>query len=162
MQVINEDLVGQQKSLLGELAQAEQDRKEALRIPKHTGRVNADDLLAATFPHLAFDADFVETLTRFPDWQPLMRILWRLQIKDATLHTTAIRSRANDPRIFEVKHHIATGDPDGGALGRLYYVVLQNGQICVTLHRKKNDDEQRQFLDGLAQRYRTQLAQESA
>lgn len=162
IQVINEDLAEQQKSLLDELTEVERDRKEALRMRRPTGRVNADDLLGAAFPHLAFDEDFVECLNGFPDWNPLMRILWRLQDKDATLLSTAIRGRANDPRIFEVKHHIGTGDPDGGALGRLYYVVLQNGQICVTLHRKKNDDEQRQFLDRLAQRYRKQSAQESA
>lgn len=148
----NQDLVSRNQELQGQVRnlQRENDQEQAdrQRVASKTRRVGGlEQLLNCAFPRLAFTPESVEELEReFPNPRAVYDVLRRLDREDAL---PQVRIRDD---LFEVREHIATGNPSCADMGRVYTRRLPDGRVSVFVHRKRDDKDQQQFFDRVARR----------
>jgi hypothetical protein len=113
---------------------------------RHSGTDIFIGRLLSGFRRLDFtdDEESVRTIkTGFPKPSALFDVLFRLELK-ADLTAKPLKGKKG---WWEVAS-IATGDPSAGNMGRIYYRTAGD-RIDVSIHRKKDDSEQRLWISRL-------------
>ena len=156
MHAIWESLEEQKSTLTTELSESERQLKnlarELERLKKKTAQpVKVDQRLikhirAALRIHtnITIHSDTADTVaSHFPDPRALYETLTRLNEGEKM---PAKKLRGIRGHWFELDKHINTGSSD---MGRLYFRELE-GKKYIVVHRKKDDGEQRKFIENLA------------
>jgi hypothetical protein len=129
------------------------DLREAQRGRRSRGRLSVEDLLRGLWPKLEFDPDSLEALEN--DFPRTTQVLWTLNrlANDKLPHrpVTCTRVKESDG-LREADCHIATGDPDAGPMGRIYFRPLSDGRKYVLIHKKRDAKEQRRTWQRFAGR----------
>lgn len=136
------DLTAQCDALGVRVNDLELDLKEAQRGRRASGRLSADALLGWMWPDLELDPDSLENLEDFPRPTAMLQALHKLAANQLPCHPVTGDGVKQCASLHEVDQKIATGDPDAGPMGRIYYRVLPDGRKLVLIHKKKNDKEQ--------------------
>lgn len=139
-----DEIRGQRDDLLRRMQDTETDLKEAQRGRRSSGRLSVDELFRWLWPELELDPDSIEVLEHdFPRPTPILRALNRLANDDLRYRAVTCREVKESDGLREVCDHFATGDPDAGPMGRVYFRSLPDGRKFVLIHKKKDGKEQR-------------------
>lgn len=146
---------------LSELLAAEAERtqrKAAGEARKSSsGRTSADRFVQQVLPRLTLSPEAMDTLVAMKDPSKVFDVLYALHNKQ---HVGAVPLRgvtAGNFRIKEVDRHLHIGDEGKASdMGRVYY-CLADERVFVHVHRKQNDNEQRQTVERFAAWCRDQI-----
>ena len=156
MHAIWESLEEEKSALATELSESERQLKnlarEYDRLKKKTAKpVKVDQRLIkqiraalGIYTNITINSDTADTVaSHFPDPRALYETLTRLNEGEKM---PAKKLRGIRGHWFELDKHINTGSSD---MGRLYFKELE-GKKYIVVHRKKDDGEQRKFIENLA------------
>ena len=137
-----EDSVKSERKLIAEIENLSKSRTKII-----SGSAKQRDLiklLMMQFRNLDIHPDVVETLNDyFSKFNPLISLLERLNDGEKIPAKILNGIKGN---WFEINQHIQTGS---GNTGRIYYTKQETGRLCVVVHMKKDDNEQKRFIKRL-------------
>ena len=140
-----EEAVRSRTSQLTEVLDEQRERRTAEREKSQSKvRPNLERFLSKLFKRCVLDRESADTLLEFERPAKAVREIMRIDDDDPQLKAVAKKVKGYD-RWWELSN-VHTGASGKSAMGRIYFRP-HDGDVIVVVHRKKDGDEQRRFME---------------
>lgn len=149
------------ESYISELSAADEEKAKLREAGKarqtSSGRTSADRFAEQVLPRLTLSPEALETLVAMKDPSKVFAVLSALNLGEPIAATPFKGVSAGNLRIKEIDRHLHIGNEGKASdMGRVYY-CRAGDRVFAHVHRKQNDNEQRQTVERFAGWCRDQI-----